>query len=362
MAVIVGAGPAGASAAIALAGAGRPALMLERSQRTADAICGGFLSWRTVERLDRLGVDLHALGAPVIERLDLFAGRHRSSTPLVDHGRAVSRRTLDRALTDRAQALGAELQRGVHVRRVDGGGVETGDGARLGRGEPLILATGKHEVRGVRRGEAGGDPTLGVRWRFRLSPRVASLVEGAIELHLFSGGYAGLVAQEDGTANLCAAVRRSAFIAAGQSPEALLARLAEREPAIAERVDGAELVGSDAIANVPYGWIAQPLDGAYRVGDQAAVIPSLAGEGLGIAVASGELAARAIIAGEPPAVFQQRVARAARRPVRAAGLLWRLAEQRPAASLMPLLARQVPALATLAMRSTRFDDPAAGGR
>src|SRR5471030_1522538 len=61
-ALILGGGPAGASAAIVLARAGAPHLLVERSRETGDAICGGFLSWRTLESLARLGVAPEALG------------------------------------------------------------------------------------------------------------------------------------------------------------------------------------------------------------------------------------------------------------------------------------------------------------
>ncbi|MBM3928865.1 MAG: FAD-binding protein, partial [Sphingomonadales bacterium] len=47
-ALILGGGPAGAAAAIALAGHGIRAAILERTREQADALCGGFLSWRTL--------------------------------------------------------------------------------------------------------------------------------------------------------------------------------------------------------------------------------------------------------------------------------------------------------------------------
>jgi 2-polyprenyl-6-methoxyphenol hydroxylase-like FAD-dependent oxidoreductase len=56
-ALIVGGGLAGAATAIGLARAGLPHLLVERSRETGDAICGGFLSWRTLETLAGLGID-----------------------------------------------------------------------------------------------------------------------------------------------------------------------------------------------------------------------------------------------------------------------------------------------------------------
>src|SRR5262249_11943500 len=55
-ALILGGGPAGAAAAIRLAEQGLRPLVIERNRETGDALCGGFLSWRTLESLARLGV------------------------------------------------------------------------------------------------------------------------------------------------------------------------------------------------------------------------------------------------------------------------------------------------------------------
>jgi flavin-dependent dehydrogenase len=50
-ALIVGGGPAGAAAAITLARGGAAALVVERDAETRDHLCGGFVSWRTLETL-----------------------------------------------------------------------------------------------------------------------------------------------------------------------------------------------------------------------------------------------------------------------------------------------------------------------
>ncbi|MGZ3258959.1 MAG: FAD-dependent monooxygenase, partial [Croceibacterium sp.] len=55
--LIVGAGPAGCAAAIVLARGGAHPLLVDRDAEVGDALCGGFLSWRTAEKLRGLGVD-----------------------------------------------------------------------------------------------------------------------------------------------------------------------------------------------------------------------------------------------------------------------------------------------------------------
>src|SRR3546814_6724983 len=103
-------------------------------------------------------------------------------------------------------------------------------------------------------------------------------------LHLFDRGYAGIVLQEDGTANCCLAVHRSLLTEAG-SPAALLDRLAARNPALGERLAWRGPAIIDAVANIPYGCRETcGAPGFFRLGDPAAVIPSLAGAGIGMAI------------------------------------------------------------------------------
>lgn len=354
MPLIIGGGPAGAAAAIMLAKGGAKPIVLERHNGDHDALCGGFLSWSTVEQLHALGIDPAGLDGHVVGQVRLFAGDRNAEIPLPAPGLGLSRRTLDRALLAEAERAGADVRRGVIVRSIEGDTVRLGDGGTMTAGA-VLLATGKHDLRGAARPPAGNDPAMGLRWRFRANPQLTQFITGAVELHLFDHGYAGLVMQEDGHANLCLAIRRSAFARVGQRPEAVLAALIADQPALHERLADAQIGEAQAIANVPYGWRATASDtnGLYRIGDQAGVIPSLAGEGVGIALASGIAAARAVIEGESVAAFQDSLARRLHRPIATASMLWHAAE-RPiiAHAALPIVAR-LPGMVNRAMRMTR---------
>jgi flavin-dependent dehydrogenase len=352
-ALIVGGGPAGAAAAIRLARAGLPHLLLERSRETGDALCGGFLSWRTLETLETLGIDPDMLNPARVTRVRLFAGTRRVEAALPHPALSVSRRRLDTVLLTEAGRLGSVVERGVTVREIAGHTLRTADGATLAT-EALFLASGKHDVRGLARPEnaRGRDPTLGLRVRIAPSPALAKALAGRIELHLFDRGYAGLALQEDGSANLCLAVHRSRLQAAG-TPRQLLVSLGRALPALGEwvaRIDAP----IDAIANVPYGWRARIGEaGMFRLGDQAGVIPSLAGEGMGIALASGAAAANAYVAGGPngAADWQRDFARRLARPMGVAGLIRHVAEDARAAWALPLVR---PRLIRLVADATRI--------
>ena len=333
--LIIGGGPAGTAAAIALAEAGTRAVILERSRDTGDALCGGFLSWRSLETLERLGVAADSLNPARVHRLRLFAGARMREAPLPRPALAVSRRRLDALLLARAETC-AGVERGVAVRTWTAAGIRLADGATLSP-STLFLATGKHDLRGLARPDVvrGRDPAMGLRVRLAAGPALDRLVGDAIELHLFDGGYAGLVRQEDGSANLCLAVRRSRLTAAG-SPLALLHRLGRDSGPLGERLAAmAATPVIDAVANVPYGWRARHTGpGLFRLGDQAGVIPSLAGEGMGIALASGLSAALAHGQGEAAERWQVRFARRSLRPIGLASAIWHLAERPTVAALL----------------------------
>jgi flavin-dependent dehydrogenase len=260
-------------------------------------------------------------------------------------------------LLDHAITAGAAVERGIAVRAVEDGRVRLADESEI-EADALFLATGKHDLRGLARGaELGDDPTLGLRVRLGPSEALDRLVGGTIELHLFDRGYAGIARQEDGTVNLCMAVHRSRLSAAG-SPDRLLDALAIESPRLgdrlAHRASGAAI---DAVANVPYGWrAADGIAGLFRLGDQAACIPSLAGEGMGIAIESGARAATAYRRHGPAGAiaYQQRLAHDLSTPFAIANRI-RAAAERPAwASALTAAVRLAPQFAGLAARLTRI--------
>lgn len=359
--IVIGGGPAGAAAAIGLARAGRAVRVLERQSEIGDAICGGFLSWRTLRQLELLGIEVDALGGQRVTHLALFAGERRAVSRLPHAAMGVSRRRLDTLMLEQATACGARIELGVKVRGIDEQGrIDCGDAGTIAA-DALILATGKYELPGAKRAMPArltDDPVLGLRVRAAPSAGFAVLVGDGIELHLFERGYAGIVRQEDGGGNICMAVRKSLLSEAGGSPAALLAALASRNPRLAERLAHVtDLSAADAIAAVPYGFIARAAEpGRFRIGDQAAVIPSLAGEGIGIALASARAAVAALLRGGPDAAarYQADFAARAALPMRIAGAAWRAAEHRGLARAGIGAARLFPVLPRAIARATRI--------
>ncbi len=274
---IVGGGIAGAAAACALAMAGHAPLLIEREVGDHDKVCGEFLSVETVAGLRALGVEPLALGAKPIGEARLAHGRRLARSRLPFAALSLSRRVLDEALLAHAVTLGARVERGRGVRdvaEVDGKG-------------GVFVATGKHALRGVAR--PGGGGLAGLKMYYRLSEPQRAALEGAVELVLFPGGYAGLQLVEGDIANLCLLTRDAAGGMAGAIARAphLRTRLAGAEPLLARPL---------AIANLPYGMVGEPraqAPGRYLLGDQFAMIPSFTGDGMGMAISTARWAAAA---------------------------------------------------------------------
>ncbi len=351
-ALIVGGGPAGATAAIGLARAGAMPVVIDRAAGERDPVCGGFLGWDALAHLRRLGLDPMMLGARPIHRLRLVAGTTSVEVALPGVAAGLSRRRLDATLLRLAEEAGATVLRGCTARAIDDRCVRLDNGTRMDA-DALFVATGKHEPRGCARELGGRRLSVGLRAAIDPAPDLARALAGTIELHLYDGGYAGMLLQEDGRANLCLSVTQARL---GEGRDAWLAGLAERAPALAERLAGALPENWKAIAGVPYGWRAKTTTpGVYRIGDQAAVIASLAGGGIAMALASGAAAAQACLHGDGAGarVWQKDFAKRTARPVRVAEALRHMAEHRVERGLMMKLAR-VGGLADLAARLTRI--------
>jgi flavin-dependent dehydrogenase len=123
-AVIVGARPAGAACAVALASAGRRVIVLDRARFPSDTLSTHLMFAGGVAELARLGVldRVLALGAPPMpEALMAGAGStvRAGYTPVpgegIDYALCVRRTGLDAVLVERAREAGAEVREGARV-------------------------------------------------------------------------------------------------------------------------------------------------------------------------------------------------------------------------------------------------------
>lgn len=356
--LVIGGGIAGGAAALQLARGGVPVRLLERETGPHHKICGEFLSVEAQRDLGRIGFDVARLGAVPIDRLRLIRGSRRVETKLPFTALGISRMRLDEALLEAAGQAGARVERGVKVTRIGDGEVHSSAGSC--RAAQLLLATGKHDVRGAPRGDAPADDSpVGFKMHWRVAPGQARAMAGTIELVLFDGGYAGLQLVTDDILNLCLIVRRSRLLGAGGSWPGLLDALM-REEHIARRLGEAEplFVRPLTIANLPFGHVFDPdaamSGGCFRLGDQGALTAPLTGDGMAIAVRSARLAVACIIGGGGAADYHRRLREVVTPQVRRAMLLQRLGDFGAALPLAFGALRMWPGLLGTMARMTRL--------
>ena len=147
---VVGAGPAGSTAAYRLAKAGATVLLLDRQSFPRDKPCGGGLTMRATKVLP---VDVSPVVEDVVDRINLRMGHtdatasHRYAHPIAW---MTQRARLDHFLAERAAEAGADFQDGVRVRDIEidesSGGVVVLDGSRRVRASVIIGADGVNGV------------------------------------------------------------------------------------------------------------------------------------------------------------------------------------------------------------------------
>jgi menaquinone-9 beta-reductase len=109
---VVGAGPAGASAAVAAARAGARVVLLDRYDFPRDKACGDGIGPQTLYELEKLGVSNVDDGFPALPRLSLTSPAGVvAARPMPVPVRVIPRSVFDARLVEAAVASGAELRK-----------------------------------------------------------------------------------------------------------------------------------------------------------------------------------------------------------------------------------------------------------
>jgi flavin-dependent dehydrogenase len=361
-AIVVGGGLAGAAAARELAAAGRDVVLLERHGRPSHKACGEFLTAAACAELHRHRLDLAALGAQPVRFVRIVGGPHIARARLPFHACSLSREVLDPALQRRAAQAGAEVHFGARVREVRAGEVVLAAGAVL-RAPTIVLATGKHEVRGAPRRHArpAARGKVGFKQHLLLAPAQRAALEATVELHLFDGGYAGLLPLSEGRCNLSLVVDPRRWNGVGKTFAALMADLRDSCPLLHERLSEARALTERpvAVGAVPYGhraWeeTSDTWNGLWLVGDQAAVTPSFTGTGMAMALVSGRLAAQTLTAGGDALTYRTSLRRAFAARMRRAELIEAALATAWRRRALVVTANRLPVALAAAARITRI--------
>ena len=304
---VVGAGPAGCSAAIFLARKGYSVALIDRSVFPREKLCGDFLNpanWKIFEKLDLQ----NALLSLTHEKVTSFRISTDSATATIPFppqsgkhlfGLGLRRSLFDDLLLRLAEKEGVTVRQGCKPRQLSRNGptwmltcggfsAEENVYAQL-----LIGADGRNSWVAHKLGAAGPEAEPGRFVGFQLHLRGLRGVAGEVQIYLFSGGYGGLVGLGGDMATLCFIIdKRTAREV--RALEDLLKKYLCRNPRLKEALEGGEAVGAERSVYPVYFSPRRCFgDGFLLAGDAARVTEPVIGEGVYLALKSGELAAEA---------------------------------------------------------------------
>ncbi len=295
---VIGAGLGGTSAALALARRGCSVALIEAGQAGRHKVCGEFVSPESLATFARLGVtaSIENAGAIPVDRARILTSKRMGGAmPLPASGFALSRQKLDALMwcaCAEASVFGLEQTRVGHIEKL-------GNGYRLGLGackaiERFIEARFVIDASG-RNSRIHHEVTARAKARrfvgFKTHLRGANVPSGEVQMFPFRGGYCGLVGIGGGLTNACllASYERTR----GLKPQQFWDKIG---------IENRALGRATANSTPDFAWMAtanvsfekrEPIgeDGILRAGDAAGTIHPLSGDGMAMAVRSGELAA-----------------------------------------------------------------------
>lgn len=308
--IIIGAGPAGSTAAILLARAGWSVALVEKQPFPRRKVCGECIAASNLPLLDALGLGdrIEACAGPQLRKVAVMQGKDTivANLPAFDHathawGRALGRETLDTLLLSEARFAGAVILQPWSVRTVSGmegafscyaRAVNSDEGVVL-RSPLVIAAHGSWESSPWSQPEHSRPSRPSDLLAFKANFDGAFLSAGLLPVLSFPGGYGGMVVADHGLLTIACCVRvdrlknlRRAL--PGLSAGCAVGEMLKRECAgVAVALKGADrrepwLAAGPLHPGIHF----KPTDTFFRIGNAAGEAHPIIGEGMSMAMQS----------------------------------------------------------------------------
>ena len=328
--IIVGAGPAGASAAIRLAQNGFQVTLVEREKFPRQKLCGEFISPECLAHFRELGVidEMLSAGGERITKTVFYEPNGKFvavPSEWFSQGGAgalgLSRAEMDFRLLEKAKAVGVEVLEetqaigllteneiaGVKVRDEHGETKEisadltidaTGRARVLGKlAEKSFSPQSRRAAENLKKSQRTkdkGQRTKLVGFKTHLSG--AEIESGVCEIYFFRGGYGGLSRVENNLANHCFLIQSEIVKKFGGDAGRIVREIVFQNKRAAAAMKNAQ---------ADFDWLAVSVDGfgvkdlnpaprLLSIGDAGAFIDPFTGSGMLMALESGALLARSV--------------------------------------------------------------------
>jgi flavin-dependent dehydrogenase len=388
--VIMGGGPAGATAAILLARGGWSVAVVEKQRFPQRKLSGECIAASNLPLLEALGIGaaIEARGGPELRKVSLMRGVDKvvrdlpaSTNDGYRWGRTMARETFDVLLLDQARASGAQVFQPFCAQSVEGtsghwkvevsNAVPESFGAqesvRILRSRMLIAANGSWEALPTPVAQGIKVHRASDLLSFKASFRGARLEAGVLPVISLNGGYAGMVLAGDGIMTVTCCIRRDRLSALRQASrgdragEVIETWLKHECLGVRETLHGAERVEPWlACGPVEPGFRMNAADGMFRIGNAAGQAHPIIGEGISMELQSAWMLSTQMLRGavQHPmggAAWQRAVERRYQKQWRRAfvtrvglaAILAHLAMHPVTGALLMMLARRWPGLLTM---------------